>query len=188
MLKFKRNYINWKYGKTHNPLAILMEVYPEKNWDIEQNPNTYYNDNNCVPVWYTWGYERFWNFLEGEDPLLYSEDLKITIDDLFENPHISIEEMSSHPVVSFQDTLTFSHHKWDWDNFSENSSLTVKDILKHPQIPWNWKRLSSNRFLFNDITYQNNLKSDIKKRREKIASLPLFGSLETLVAKYIGYV
>jgi hypothetical protein len=44
-----------------------------------------------------------------------------------------------------------------------------------------------NKFLWNKVAFKNSLKKDIKNRREKIRKIFVFGALESLVAKYVGY-
>ena len=67
----------------------------------------------------------------------------------------------------------------------QNPNITLKDILQN--IKFCEESIINNLFLWNDVVYKNNLKKDIKTRKEKIKSLAMFNSLEELVAKYVGY-
>ena len=114
----------------------------------------------------------------------------ITIEDVLKNPKkysANKLELSMHPNILIEDILKYPNFKWDWEGVLRNPNLTLKTVLKYPQKNWDWKAISRNNFLENDIVYKNNLKSDIKTRREKITKLSLFGRLETLVIKYVGY-
>jgi hypothetical protein len=95
--------------------------------------------------------------------------------------------VSENPNVSLADILTHKEKDWSWCYISGNANITLKDILKYPNMQWHYDVMSDNKFLYNDFVYKNNLKSDIKTRREKVKKLSLFGSLESLVAKYVGY-
>lgn len=206
----KETYINWKYGK-NNPLITLLELYPEKKWDwtsISQNPNidlSYISDNFYLP----WE----WSFIKLEDDpkngekntffynlskqwLCWSEDFislnpDITIEDILktsEKYHKNTEGISSHPNISVEDMLKYSHIDWDWGSVSENPNLTLKIILKHPEKNWSAQLLSKNEFLQNYKVFSKSFTSDIKSRKEKIKALDLFGSLNNLVEKYVGYI
>jgi hypothetical protein len=86
------------------------------------------------------------------------------------------------------DILTHSDFPWYWNVISTNINISLKDILSHPELPWDWISICHRKFLWEDATFKTNLKKDIKKRRETVKKLALFGSLETLVAKYIWFV
>jgi hypothetical protein len=97
--------------------------------------------------------------------------------DISENPNITVGDMLKYPELP-----------WKWNYVSKNPSITVKDVLKHPEIKWDWFYISDNKFLWHDTLYKKNLKIDIEKRRDIIRKLKLFGNLNSLVQRYIGYI
>jgi hypothetical protein len=86
------------------------------------------------------------------------------------------------------DILNYPEKQWKWYYVSRNPNIKLSDILKHPNLPWHWNGISGNNFLWEDNIYNKNLKIDIKARRKTMEKLKLFGHLEGLVNRYVGYV
>jgi hypothetical protein len=120
----------------------------------------------------------------------FSENPNITLEDILNNPKKpwNWKNISRTLNVKIKDVLKHPQFPWKWGLLSQNPNISLQDILKHPKIPWNYKIVKQREFLWNDDIYRKTLKEDIKTRREKVKALSLFGSLEGLVAKYIGYV
>ena len=38
----------------------------------------------------------------------------------------------------------YNDKSWDWSNISDNSNITMSDILKYPDKPWDWGYISYN--------------------------------------------
>ena len=141
----------------------------------------------------------------------FSENSDITLKVILEHPEINWNwgTISKNPNITMSDILKYPLKCWDRKNvaqnpniklseifehldspykliteISRNPSITLKDILRYPKMDW---RCYGNKFLWDDFVFKINLKKDIKKRREKVKSLSLFGSLNSLVNKYVGY-
>jgi hypothetical protein len=126
--------------------------------------------------------------------------------------------LSQYAKVSLKEVLDKGlYRKWDWDLLLSNPNIAFQELLNYgkrfrsstallanPNVPLkhllkkfrNKKTLNhkeqtlllQNKFLYDDTTYKNKIKNDIKKRRKEVIFLSLFGSLNSLVEKYVGYV
>jgi len=45
--------------------------------------------------------------------------------------------------------------RWDWECLSENSGITMKDVIENPDMPWSWKYLSRNPNITIDFIKKN---------------------------------
>ena len=45
---------------------------------------------------------------------------------------------------TFRDVLNHPELPWDWHGVSQNPNITLTDILEHPKNPWNWYFISKN--------------------------------------------
>lgn len=43
------------------------------------------------------------------------------------------------------------HLSWDWNTLSGNRRLTIRDVVSHPDLPWNWSILSRHSMTLSDI-------------------------------------
>ena len=154
---------------------------------------------NSKKKYINWKYEKEGNPLEVLLELFPKK--KWNWNNVSYNPNITITYILAHPNlpwewicvsqnrnISLSDILSHPELPWDWGYVSKNPNTTVKDILSHPELLWKWSNISRNEFLWNDTVYKNNLKKDIKKRREQIRKLALFETLKGLVERYVGYV
>jgi hypothetical protein len=131
----------------------------------------------------------------------------ITLKDVLEHPELPLDKvhMSTHRKENFEsffleekdpknDTiknrLKNPELLWelDYQDICKDPNLELKDVLKQPELEWQWDVLAQNKFLHDDTVYKNKIKNDIKKRRKEVKFLNLFGSLNSLVEKYVGYV
>ena len=189
-------------------LTLLLKFYEKKIPDwimnyISENPNIKLKDILNHPQ-LNWK----WDFI--------SSNSSITESDILAHPELPWNwcGVSMNRNITLKIVLSYPEKKWDWNHISSNPNITLTDILSHPELPWEWGYVSmnpsitlkeilkqnlekkysvrfgvfSNEFLWNDIVYKKNLKNDVQNRREKVKSLAVFGSLETLVNKYVGYV
>jgi hypothetical protein len=95
--------------------------------------------------------------------------------------------ISWNPNITLNDILEHPDKGWDWFWISQNPNITLKDILKYPDKGWHWEWISQNKFLYDNNVFQREIKKNIKSRRKKLQKENLFGSLNVLVEKYIGY-
>ena len=50
----------------------------------------------------------------------------------------------------------FPNKNWNWRNVSANSNITIYDILKHKEFPWDWKFVFQNKFTLDKQLYADN--------------------------------
>jgi hypothetical protein len=206
--RFKKQYIDWKYKKHGNPLEVLLELFPEKPWcwgSLSSNPcigRNYIFENPDKPWNWSWGGvpqnpnilirdvlnhpQKSWGFSISVGPdvdpnRLFNPKGNRRVDhwDLLE---VNID-MKMKEILETQ-----NKNNWCWGWISENPNITLGDILKYIDKPWEWNRISDNKFLNIDITFNREIKNSIKSRREKVKKLKLYGDLDTIINKYVGYV
>jgi hypothetical protein len=107
-----------------------------------------------------------------------------------QNPNITMSDILKHPNlpwnwndISYKTNITIRN----WYYVSQNPNITLKDILTHPEKPWSWAGLSLNKFLYDDTMFSKEIKNSINNNRKKIEKLKLYGDLNRLVNKYVGY-
>jgi hypothetical protein len=191
---------NWYEGVSLNPNITIKDVlnHPEKDWNwlwISCNSNIKIKEileNSQLPWDWNMGVSQNHN-ITLKDALAHPEknwnwktvsmidNFKKNQSTLFNDPDII-----KRPEFSSRKQRNSCFFVWDW--ISENANITLRDFLMNPKKNWQWDHVSSNIFLWDRTVYKNNVNKDIKKRREKVKNLKLFGSLETLVEKYVGYV
>jgi len=64
-----------------------------------------------------------------------------------------------------------------FSNFSANPNLKIIDILNNPKEHWNLFMISRNKFLYDDIVFNREIKKGIEKRRKATKDLKLYGHL-----------
>jgi hypothetical protein len=204
--RFKNNYINWSYKKHGTPLEVLLELFPEKPWCwafLSGNPcigRNYIFENLDKP--WKWGMgcvscnpnifvrdflnhpDKPWEFYvsPGENPDEPLFPKRIGYLDHWDLLEVNID-MKMKEILETQ-----NKNKWSWTWISQNPNITLADILKYIDKPWQWEYISDNKFLNIDITFNREIKNSIKSRREKIKKLKLYGDLDTIINKYVGYV
>jgi hypothetical protein len=190
---------------SQNPNITLQDIltYPKLPWNwfhLSQNNSIATKDILAHP-------ELGWNVIPKET-VLYREILSPWDDDdddfyEYKNPDINLNYILNHPQllslqdgymisrnpkITLEDILSHPELNWEWNGVSRNPNLKPKHVFNNSKKPWHWNNISVNQFLWDDVVYKKNLKSDIMKRRNEIKKLSLFGHLDCLVSKYIGYV
>ena len=51
-------------------------------------------------------------------------------------------DLSPCPYITMKFVLEHPEMNWNWDFLSLNPSITMKDVLEHPDKNWNWNCLS----------------------------------------------
>ena len=107
-----------------NPMWELLKRNPDKDWDwrvLSANPNITMEIIQNNP-------DKPWSG-----------------DGLSMNPNLTMEMILNSP--QFHDPTSYF---WNWYWVSSNTGITWEDIQNHPEIPWNWKRVSVNAFRATD--------------------------------------
>ena len=91
-----------------------------------------------------------------------------------------------------KDVLAHPDKPWDWDRLSENPNITIKDILACPEGHWNWGMLSVNKFLHHPIIQSNAIKKLVTIRikyreRARLKTLKSSALYNDLISVIIGY-
>ena len=139
--------------------------------------------------------------------------------DPYDDDDENIDEMtlggsiSSKYNLTIKDILDYPNVDWDWNRISSNPNITMDDIKSHPELNWNWRNISlnpnitiefirdnierldmeylcSNSQVYNNWAGFNQMKRDIRRRRDFICNtlnLGILLDLGEIVAAYCDY-
>ena len=85
---------------------------------------------------------------------------------------INLELIVKHPSITIQDVIRYPNLKWNWTYISDNFKLTVMEVVENINLPWNWFALANNNFLTIDFMFTQTLEKNI---------------LRTMIRTNIGY-
>lgn len=152
-----------------------------------------------------------WNWYElSKNSGIKIEDIIATIDTLpwdseglSKHPNINLDFIKKYPNIKYnwqslskniqmdinelQDNLNLP---WDWDFLSQNCNIPLKDIMTKIGYPWNFYYLSINHFLYNDFSYEYNIRKDISKKRHSIKPILnhiYYCDLTSIILLYTDY-
>jgi len=195
-----------KYIKSKpNILSILLERYPERNWNFN------YLSENPYAIEYIKNHpEKFWNWelLNLNDNIdiellrlyrdrmyrwdLFTKNHNITVDMIFNNSDLPWDymEISKNPNVTEKDIEKYPNIVWNFDDLSLNTNISEEFIKSHPQYNWNYINiLYGDRDLSIDFMMKN-----IRIDKFKITTLsgsfiiklqPVFSKLNPRILEYI---
>jgi hypothetical protein len=179
--KYRNKPWKWEYISSHNSATFeKIKQYSDLNWKwkyVSQNKNItlemieYFIDKD-----WDWGILGYKSVITFEFFRKHKEKKW--------NPQC----IASNPNFLVSDITEYSEDV-NWRGISINPNITSEDIKKHCDKPyWEEKIMCSlNDFLYNDVVFKKNIKSDIKIRRNSFLNLKMFGDIDKVINFYIGY-
>ena len=74
------------------------------------------------------------------NPRLTTQDLLVLVG----RETITVKPMFTMQDITMQDILKNPDKPWDWEWISSNPVITMQDVLDHPDKPWNWCCIGEN--------------------------------------------
>jgi hypothetical protein len=135
-LKFNENkmteiiqYLNTE-KKIVNSLEKLVELYSEKDWDLESESDSIFHNPNCT--------------IEIVQIFNTKRDKSCDWWTVSDHPNITIDIVKANPDID-----------WAWCALSGNINTTWDIVNNNPDLPWDWKCLSRNPNITMDIVKNN---------------------------------
>lgn len=138
----KIKYINSK----PNILSILLERYPDKNWNyhyLSENPYAIEYIKNHPEITWDW------------DCLKYNINIDIDSVFIYRNVNWDWKFLTTMPNMTMDIIAKYPQLPWHYNCISDNPSITCKDITKYPRIVWKYKSLSCNTNITEDFIRKN---------------------------------
>ena len=176
----------WQYHllSTNPSITIdFIKYAPDKDWDWEAlsaSPSIKLQDiiDNNLP----------WDYYAG-----LSENPNININLVKEriNERWQWTKLSSNTGITIQDIRDNITLPWNWDEVSYNPGLTVEFVREFKSFV-NWKRLSCNRFDYDDFTFNKNMKASTLRRKKEVYSTLaqwtyIHKDISTIVCSYVNW-
>ena len=130
---------------SYNPNLTMnmIKQYPDKKWfwyHVSTNPGITMQDIINHP-------EYPWNWYA----IAQNRNLTINMVTTYvDRMHTRIVDTSISLELDVYDC------NWNWSDVSSNPGITMQDIMKHPEYPWDWSQVFHNQFSLDKQLYVNN--------------------------------
>lgn len=153
---YRLKWNNWKSSEQMNSRSMWIQITSHPNTtmkDIEDHPDlpwvyrTVYTNPNLTMDFVL----KRMEFLESEMNTMSDQENTISMNDNVQEwkqlqataPNGSVwSHISCNPGITMKDILDHPELPWDWDFVPRNPNATIQFVLDHPYKPWCWSSVS----------------------------------------------